>query len=336
MIEIRRLMLAGGTLICAFATGYIVQNTLAAASRPAAPAQAMSAGVPEMRPGADGTLGLAGTASGPAQPTLPTAPQPARLPDEPVTRAAFAENEDESGPADMPAEEPAPQFECEFDLQARAIAAAMVTLELSAPCMINERFTLHHNGMMFTGVTDAMGSSELVVPALARQAVFIVAFPNGDGAVADAEVTSLDYYDRVVLQWQGATGLQIHALEFGAAYGEGGHVWMDAAKDRATAAVGEGGFLTRHGAGELDGALMAEVYSFPTGLTAQAGDVRLSVEAEVTGANCGRDVEAQSIQIAAGEAPRVQDLTLAMPECNTTGDFLVLKNLLDDLKIARQ
>ena len=31
---------------------------------------------------------------------------------------------------------------------------------------------------------------------------------------------------------------------------------------------------------------------------------------------------------------RTQDLTLAMPDCQATGDFLVLNNLLENLKIA--
>ena len=66
------------------------------------------------------------------------------------------------------------------------------------------------------------------------------------------------------------------------------------------------------------------------------GDVELSVEAEVTQNNCDRDVEAQTIQISAGGKPLVQDLVLAMPGCDATGDFLVLKNLVNDLKIARK
>ena len=60
----------------------------------------------------------------------------------------------------------------------------------------------------------------------------------------------------------------------------------------------------------------------------------MSVEAEITQANCGRDVEAQSIQKTADGELKTQDLVLAMPDCNTVGDFLVLKNLLNDLKIA--
>ena len=130
--------------------------------------------------------------------------------------------------------------------------------------------------------------------------------------------------------------MQIHALEYGAGYGDEGHVWAGAPRDMAAAAQGKGGFVTRHGRGGMDTALMAEVYTFPAGLMDREGDVELSVEAEVTQNNCDRDVEAQTIQISAGGKPLVQDLVLAMPGCDATGDFLVLKNLVNDLKIARK
>ncbi|WP_246162229.1 hypothetical protein [Roseovarius faecimaris] len=265
-----------------------------------------------------------------APPTLPESPAIAELPAEPVVNAAL----EDIPLAEMPEEEAAPSFNCEHMLSAMAQAAAMVQLTLEAPCMVNERFTLHHNGMMFSMTTDMEGTAEFAVPALSENAVFIVAFANGEGAVANASVTSLEYYDRAVVQWKGQSGMQVHALEYGADYGEAGHVWADAARDESSAALGEGGFLTRLGDPELDQALIAEVYTFPSGVAKQGGDVTLSVEAEITAANCGRDVEAQSLQKSADGSLKVQDLVLAMPECDSVGDFLVLKNLLNDLKIA--
>ena len=270
-----------------------------------------------------------------ALPTLPSAaPQPDILPSEPVTLAALDEAVIDEPITEMPAEEPTPAFACDYELDAAPVAAAMVELTLTAPCMINERFTLHHNGMMFTDATNDRGFARFTVPALTENAVFIVAFGNGAGAVANAQVSGLDYYDRVVVQWEGDSGLQIHALEFGAHYGDDGHIWADAAGEIANAARGQGGFLTRHGATDIDSGYLAEVYSFPSGLAGRDGQVALSVEAEVTAANCGRDIEAQALQIGADGKLKVQELELAMPECNAVGDFLVLKNLLNDLKIA--
>lgn len=339
MIERKRLTTVGGTLICALGIGYFMQST---AQPPAAMQKQVAAKPAAEKPEVNQQQALApvkeSNAIGEikeitltaAAPVLPKAPSPAVLPGHPVVKVAL----DDVPVVQMPEEVPAPSLSCEHQLTARSEAAAMVRLQLDAPCMINERFTLHHNGMMFTQVTDSDGQSDFTVPALSKNAVFIVAFANGEGAVANASVSSLEYYDRAVLQWKGESGMQIHALEYGSDYGSDGHVWADAARDNSVAALGEGGFLTRLGAADVDNALLAEVYTFPTGVAKRGGDVQLSVEAEVSGMNCGRDVEAQSIQKGADGGLKTQDLVLAMPDCNAIGDFLVLKNLLNDLKIA--
>lgn len=223
---------------------------------------------------------------------------------------------------------------CEISAQARPIAAAMVKLSLDAACLPNERVTVHHNGMIFTQTTSDSGTVELTVPALSEDAVFILAFSNGDGAVAQTRVEELAEYNRVVLQWKGDTGFQIHAREFGADYGEAGHIWSDAPGEMSNAVVGQGGFLTRHGDASVPEALMAEVYSFPASASVRGGDVALSVEAEVSAGNCGLEIEAQSLEIIAGGQIRTRNLTLAVPDCDSTGDFLVLNNLLEDLKVA--
>ncbi len=84
----------------------------------------------------------------------------------------------------------------------------------------------------------------------------------------------------------------------------------------------------------VSAAQTAQVYTFPTKLAKQGGDIELSVEIEVTAANCGKDIEAQSLQTMPNSAPEVHSLDLAMPDCDAIGDFLVLKNLLNDLKVA--
>ncbi|WP_297770825.1 hypothetical protein [uncultured Roseovarius sp.] len=325
MANARRYITAGATLACAMGIGYFMQ---AGATAPVQSA-AMVGQLPTLeRPVEIRQIKLT---SAEVVPPL-TAPEPAVLPAEPV-KLAVAKDE----PLDevLPQEEAAPSFVCDFEMQATPLAAAMVKVTLDAPCMINTRYTLHHNGMMFTAVTDEQGQSTLSVPALAEQAVFIASFDEGDGAIATANVDTLSLYDRYVVQWRGAAGLHVHALEYDAGFGEDGHVWAETGHDMARAASGEGGFLTRLGEQEMDQALMAEVYTFPTGTAPRAGTVDVRVEAEITTANCGRDLEAQSIAVTTDAAPKVQDIVLAMPDCEGLGDFLVLKNLFNDLKIAR-
>jgi hypothetical protein len=210
----------------------------------------------------------------------------------------------------------------------------MVTLTLDAPCAPNERLTVHHNGMMFTQITDSDGSVTISAPALAEQAVYILAFSNGDGAVAQTFVPDVAMYDRVALQWRGDAGFQLHAREFGADYGQAGHVWSGIAPDVDGMASGQNGYITRIGDLQAPEPLVAEVYTFPSGMSSRSGTIDLSVEAEVTDINCGLEIEAQSLELTLGGKIKTRDLTLAVPACDAVGDFLVLNNLVPDLKVA--
>ena len=223
---------------------------------------------------------------------------------------------------------------CEIVAEARPVAGAMVELTMQADCMPNERVTVHHNGMIFTETTSGAGAVNLRVPALAQDAVFILAFTSGEGAVAQTKVEELADYDRSVLQWKGNTGFEIHAREFGADYGSEGHIWDGSPGMIADAVSGASGVLTSHGDLESAEPLLAEVYSFPKGYVGNGGIISLSVEAEVTAANCGLEIEAQSLEVQPDGTIKTQNLILPVPECDAEGSFLVLNNLLQDLKVA--
>lgn len=341
MIGAKRGVTIIGTLVVAFGTGFVMQNIMRAqgdAGRPAGVRVASVgslAGMPALtESGATDAIPAppVGMTAAPVPPA--TAPQPGRLPDAPVALAALSDPRTPGGIGDLPAEEPAPGFGCEVALAAQPLAAAMVRLTLSAPCLGGERFSLHHNGMMFAAVTDDAGHADIAVPALNEAAVFIATFASGASAVATAEVAALEDYDRAVVQWRGPEGLRIHALEYGADYGEAGDVWAGAARDMASAARGEGGFIIRLGDPDIFEPMIAEIYTFPTGTALKAGMIDLSLEAEVTAGNCGRDIEAQVLQKSGTQRMKVRELALAIPACDAVGDYLVLKNMFDDLSIA--
>lgn len=228
------------------------------------------------------------------------------------------------------AEEPT----CQISATAVTSPGAMVTLTLDAPCAPNERLTVHHNGMMFTQSTDDSGGATFTVPALAQDAVFIMAFSNGDGAVAQAKVADMANYDRVVLQWRGDAGFELHAREFGADYGEQGHQWSGSTPNVEGFATGANGMITQLGDTLLPEPLMAEVYSFARAQTKQPGLIDMSVETAVTASNCGREIEAQSLEIDPDGTLKTRNLTLSVPDCDAVGSFLVLNNLVSDLKVA--
>lgn len=243
---------------------------------------------------------------------------------------ALSDTVPESGTAPLPS-----AGACAIEMTAQASAAAMVDVTLTAACFPNDRVTIHHNGMMFTQTTDENGVLKAMVPALSQNAVFIAAFSNGEGALANAEVTSLEFYDRMVVQSKASSELHINAFEFGAEYLDPGHVTAKSARSMEDAAKGEGGFITTLGDFDAPDALVAEIYTFPTATSKHNGDVNVSVDAEVTTANCGLRVEAQTLEVSAAGTMKVQDLTLPIPACDAVGDFLVLQNLLGDLKVAR-
>ena len=225
-------------------------------------------------------------------------------------------------------------FDCDVSLTANATAGAMIAVDLTAPCHGSERVTLHHNGLMFTEIVQPDGALSLEIPALAENALVIASFFDGAGAVAKTDVTSVPFYERVVLQWRGNAGLQLHAREFDAEYFSDGHIWQGSENSPARAATGDGGFLTTLGSADAPDGLFAEVYTFPSGMTQEAGTVTLTVEAEIQNANCGSRIEAQTLEIRADRDLRSKELTIEVPGCETIGDFLMLKNIVEDLTIA--
>ena len=263
------------------------------------------------------------------QAVLPTGGLTGFLPDA-IVEAAIRGDEIETAPT----EQAVTAQSCEITLTAVPAALAMVDLTLASPCRAQSIVSIHHQGMMFHDMTDATGMLRVSVPALKEEAFFIAAFDDGEGAVAMTGVPDLDAFDRAVLQWQGEDDVQLHALENGADYGDSGHIWAGTGGTTDAALAGEGGFLIQLGDAALPEALRAEIYTYPSGTAARDGSIRLTVEAEVTARNCGREVEAQSIQIGTDGEADATDLSLTMPGCEATGEFLVLKNMFEDLTLA--
>ncbi|MBV7395076.1 translocase [Mameliella sediminis] len=322
MARLSSYVLGAATLACALGTGYVMQYGFAL-PQSAAKAPDVQLEISAITP----------TSSATVVPLIPADRAPeAPLPVEPVVvKAAVEPDLPDTALPEAPEEA---GFSCDLTMTATPAAGAMVDVLLTAPCRASERVTIHHQGMMFTEVMQPDGTLFLTVPALAEQAVFIASFAGGDGAMTSAGVSSLPFYDRVAVQWKGEAGLQLHAREFSAEYFSEGHIWAASAGNLTAAARGEGGFLTRLGRADAPDALVVEVYSFPAGTAQRSGEILLSVEAEVTDLNCATKVEAQTLEIREGGDLRTRDLAIEMPACDALGDFLVLKNLVEDLTIA--
>ena len=339
-MNIKRIVMAGGVLATAGAIGFVMQHGESAQARYAVAPVADISGTPSDPlevTGIELTSAVAGktskiTSNVDAK-NMDAKVAPEETKEEPAIRTAALD--DVALPSMEEPAQPELQSLCNIEMAAEAAAAVMVDISLKANCYPNERVTFHHNGMMFTHATDAAGNLDLSIPALSENAVIIVAFANGEGALANTKVPSLEFYDRMVVQSKSKSQLHINAFEFGADYRDEGHVNADSKRSVSDAANGVGGFVTALGNYEQGEALVAEVYTFPTGTSKTMGDVHVSVDANVTVANCGLRIEAQTLEVSRAGKMKVQDLTLPIPSCDAVGDFLVLGNLIQDLKVAR-
>lgn len=223
---------------------------------------------------------------------------------------------------------------CETAMTATPAAGGTVFLTVAAPCRAGEPVSLIHGALRGDYRLSPSGEVMARFPAFDTSALYLLRTADGTETRAEAVVPAATGYERVVTMWHGADRLSIHAYEFGADFGDLGHVWSGAPSAGAVAETGRGGFLLAIGDPEMPGAAQAEVYSFPTAEAARDGTVRIEMEAEVTEATCGRDLRARTLQIGADLPGAPVDVALSMPDCTGTGGFLVLKNLAQDLMIA--
>lgn len=309
MSRVGQIAIAAGTFCAAISIGMFVQYNSATAARsplptPAILGQVQSAPVtmPRTPDAGDTAILPAALKAGQQHTTTPLLPLPSTTDQKPAIPA------------------------CDIVMDAAVTLDAQAVLDISAPCHGDKRATLHHRGMMVSILTDAEGNARITIPALAVQATYVVAFDDGEGAYASVNIPEVAQVHRAVLQWQGDDGLSVHAYEFGADFADPGHVWSGAVDQ------GQGTLATLGDVG-VDAPLRAEIYTFPAQAAAD-GDITLTVEAQVTQANCNQDVAAQSLQIAPGKPVKAVDLVMTMPNCDAVSDILVLKNMFEDLKLA--
>jgi len=223
---------------------------------------------------------------------------------------------------------------CGLTVTTEALPAAMVALDVMDPCQPNARVVVEHSGLNLTGQSDAMGILTMDIPAFESPAFFTVRMPDGATASALTGLPDIANYTRVGVQWQQDRALELHAMEFGATYGEPGHIWRENPGFVARAENGEGGFMTYLGSIAVENPMLAEIYTFPRDTLDTEGTVRLAIEAEVTQANCGQDTLARTLETDTDGNVAVIELTFTVPDCDAIGEYLLLQNLLQDLRVA--
>lgn len=208
---------------------------------------------------------------------------------------------------------------------------AMLETSVYAPCDGGAPVTLTHAGLSVDLRLAADGQLLAQIPALTDQATVTLRFADGREQSDQTQVPDLGAIERVVLQWQAPAQLQLNAYEFGAHYGDAGHVY--AGRPRA-AGVDDQGFLTVLGDPTIERAHLAQIYSYPRGESPRTGSVALEIEVPVTDATCGHPLVADTIELHGTASAQVRQIRLDMPDCDGNGGYLVLPGVLPELQIA--
>jgi len=223
---------------------------------------------------------------------------------------------------------------CGLSVEARAMPGAMVALDVMAPCQTETRVVIEHSGLTLIAETDALGLLTLDIPAFETPAFFNIELPDGLSETALVGLPDLFDYHRVAVQWDGRGELSLHAMEFGAAFGDTGHVWQESPATLDAALTGTGGFLLELGDPTRPDAPRAQVYTLPRSALRAGDTVRLSVDAAITPETCGQPLSAHALQMDGTGRVELIPLSLTMPGCDAVGDYLLLQNLLQDLRLA--
>ncbi|MES2433230.1 MAG: hypothetical protein V4586_05325 [Pseudomonadota bacterium] len=233
-----------------------------------------------------------------------------------------------------PKAETAPKTEvadaCPVSLELSNADNALIAITLVAPCHADERVVLKHAGLTVTAKTTLTGALFADLPALMQDAKVEVMFKDNTTVAASVAVPELAALRRFAVQWQQDDAFQLHGFEDASDFGGPGDVSQATPHQPIAGAPAKGGFLTLLGDASTDLPMLAQVYTYPKDSKIKP---EIVVEAAVTEATCGRELLGQTLQTTAG-AVKVSDMSLAMPECDAVGDYLVLKNLVPDMTIA--
>lgn len=210
---------------------------------------------------------------------------------------------------------------CMTALVVTSEAAAMLDMTLYAPCQAGEAITVSHGPLRLPATLDRSGQVAMVLPALAPQAEVGVTFADGSTEADLTDVPDFGQFARLVLQWDGAPVVDLHAYVGGADWGDEGHVHA------GSPILASAGFVT---AFQAEAGAQALVFTYPAGRGPGDAAVQLEAEVAVTEASCGRPFEARVYTIRA-EAPVGQRaLRVDMPPCDGAGGFVLLQDILPE------
>lgn len=211
------------------------------------------------------------------------------------------------------------QKSCDPVVETQALATAVIELDILAPCDPGRSVEVSHDGLRVSAILDDVGRAVITMPALRAAPNYLIDVAGREPVLGTGDTLDFPAYSRTVLLAAPDTGFELHAYEGAAKFGDAGHVQPGQPYDPVRALVGAGGFLAKVGTPSLMGSRVAQVYTAPEGT-----DADLSLEAEVTEANCGRHISALTIRPKADGPPKVTPWNLSMPDCDSLGEIILL------------
>ncbi len=297
MIGRKRLLRVAAVLSVAVAAGHAVETFRSTAAMRAAAMAAVTPGFGAAADGLPASASLSGGGSG-------------LMPDLKGITSVTATNERSESDA------------CAPSLALSAVEGAMIDLALFAPCDPGERIVVRHSGLSFTAQTGLDGRLALRLPALDSKALVAVYFEGSAVALASVDVSDMADVSRFVFQAAHPVEFELRAEEGGTFYsGNGGGVGQP----------GSGRILTL-GSASVAQPIIAQVF---TSAGTDMASARLSVEGRINARTCSRSFVAET-QLSQGGSATTTTVPIAIPLCGTSGDILVLKNLVPDPTLVLQ
>lgn len=221
------------------------------------------------------------------------------------------------------------QATCEVFLVATPAPAAMLEVSVYAPCDRGQQAEMSHAGLSFDTHIGEDGQLMVQIPALSQEASVVLTFADGRVHTDSTSVDDVSMYERAVLQSRAPAYLGLNAYEFGAAFGDTGHVHMQNARE-----PGVSGFLSVLGDPTLENGQMAQVYTYPIGISQNSDAVTLEIEAAISEASCGHMVEASAIGVQGGMIVQERAINMTMPDCDGVGGYVILQDVLPEQSVA--
>lgn len=116
---------------------------------------------------------------------------------------------------------------CQTAVQNREIAPAVVRLGVDSPCRANSLVSIRYQQYDYRIQLDANGRGQAFIFLISQSDTATIEFDDGDSITRELNTLSLPSLDRVILSYDGAEQLDLHALEFGAALNSPQDIWRE-------------------------------------------------------------------------------------------------------------